>query len=55
MTKVYDSNLITVKQGQELPFNSPQLQAFDHAITVLAEARDISREEAINEALKQLT
>ena len=55
MTKIYDSSLISLKQGQELPFNCPQLFTFDHSVSLMAEARNISREEAITEVLKEFT
>lgn len=47
LTKVYDPRLMTPNAEH----NCPQLDAFDHAATVLAQARDISKEEAISEML----
>jgi hypothetical protein len=51
LTKVYDPRLMTPKAE----LNCPQLDAFDHAANMVAQAREISKEEAINELLKQFS
>jgi hypothetical protein len=43
LTKVYDPRFMTPKAE----LNCPQLDAFDNAATLLAQAREISKEEAI--------
>jgi hypothetical protein len=52
MTKIYDPKNMTLK-GDDQGESSPYLQAFDHSVNLFAQSKNISKEEALIEALKE--